>query len=311
MGFQQAMQAVPTVISFSTFPDETSMQADYIFPDNHGLESWGYQRVLAGTGQPTLSGAQPVVVPFFNTRSTVDVLLAAAAAAGGQAASASTAKDEVEYLQGKLTNLVSETDGYFGAPEINSFMAQFQQYGGWWKNSGALGTPSSADVLNLSIKADAAQFEGSGEFFLVPFLSPTLGDNGANKPWLQELADPNTTVMWSTWVEINPETAASLGLDNGDVALITSPAGAVEVSVYKYPAIRPDTIAIPFGQGHTAYGRFAQGRGVNPLNLLGAKFNEAGDLALAGTKVKVEKTGKTQPLARLEGALGVYGFDAK
>jgi hypothetical protein len=60
-------------------------------------------------------------------------------------------------------------------------------------------------------------------------------------------------------------------------------------------------IAIPFGQGHTAYGRYAEGRGVNPSNLFGKTFNGAGDLAFAGLKVKIEKTGKKRPISRLEG----------
>ena len=64
---------------------------------------------------------------------------------------------------------------------------------------------------------------------------------------------------------------------------------------------------MPFGQGHTAYGRYAQGRGVNPMNVLGLHFNEAGDLAFAGMKVRVEKTGRKQPLSRLESRIGVYG----
>ena len=89
---------------------------------------------------------------------------------------------------------------------------------------------------------------------------------------------------------------------------ITSEAGEIKASVYKYPAIRPDTIAVPFGQGHTAYGRFAAGRGVNPADLFGAHFNEAGDLAFAGMKVKVEKTSEKRVLPRLEGKAGVYGF---
>jgi anaerobic selenocysteine-containing dehydrogenase len=135
-----------------------------------------------------------------------------------------------------------------------------------------------------------------------------LGEAGANKPWLQELADPTTTVMWNTWVEINPKTAEELGIADDDVVRIVSEAGTVEASVYKYPAIRPDTIAMPFGQGHTAYGSYAQGRGVNPADILGANFNEAGDLAFMGMKVKVEKTGKKRELSRMEGKLGVYGF---
>jgi hypothetical protein len=81
----------------------------------------------------------------------------------------------------------------------------------------------------------------------------------------------------------------------------------VEVSVYQYPAIRPDTIAMPFGQGHTAYGRYAEGRGVNPASLLGLQTNAAGGLAMSAVKVKIEKTGRQRTLSRLESILGVYG----
>jgi hypothetical protein len=35
-----------------------------------------------------------------------------------------------------------------------------------------------------------------------------------------------------------------------------------------YPGIRPDMVAIPLGQGHRGGGRYARGRGVNPLQLL-------------------------------------------
>jgi hypothetical protein len=162
-------------------------------------------------------------------------------------------------------------------------------------------------VLNKNIRAEAAVSHGEGEFFLHPFVSPVLAEAGANKPWLQEVPDPTTTVMWNSWVEINPETAHELGLHNDDVVRITSEAGELEASVYLYPAIRPDTIAIPFGQGHTAYGRYAQDRGVNPADLLGAIFNEAGDLSFAGMKVRVEKTGRQRVISRLESRIGVYG----
>jgi anaerobic selenocysteine-containing dehydrogenase len=311
LNFTNAIQNVAQVISFATFPDETALLADYIFPDHQGLESWGYQRIATGAVQSTLSGAQPVVVPFHNTRSTVDVFLAATKLAGGDFATALPAVDEVGFIQSKVRALLNEPDGSFTAPEELTFMAFFQQHGGWWKNGSALVAPSAPDALNRDIQAGEAEFTGEGEFVLMPFMSPTLGDNGANKPWLQELADPTTTVMWSTWVEMNPSTAEELGIESNDVLKITSEAGEIELPVYKYPAIRPDVIAIPFGQGHTAYGRFAAGRGVNPLKLIGLQLNEAGDLAFAGMKVQVVKTGENRPLSRLEGALGVYGFDAK
>jgi anaerobic selenocysteine-containing dehydrogenase len=306
LGFEEALKNVGTVISFATFPDETAVQSDYVFPDHHGLEAWGYQRG-SGSSQSVLSGLQPVVSRFYDTRSTADVFIAAAGLLGGQAAAALPFTDEVAYIQSKLTNLVSQTDGSFAAPEINTFSVYFQQHGGWWKRSAESTQISAAGALGQAMNVEAAEFAGEGEFFFLPFVSPTLGINGANKPWLQELADPMTTVMWNTWVEINPETAHELGVENDDVVKIVSEAGEVEVPVYLYPAIRPDVIAMPFGQGHTAFGRYAQGRGANPANLLSAHFNEAGDLAFAGMKVKVEKTGRKQPLSRLESRIGVYG----
>ncbi len=193
--------------------------------------------------------------------------------------------------------------GSFAAPEINTFMAYFQQHGGWWKPD-ALTPASQAPVA--AMEPGESIFE-QGEFFLLPFVSPTLGEAGANKPWLQETPDPTTTVMWNTWVEIHPAVAHELGLENDDVVRIISESGELEAPIYMYPAIRPDTIAIPFGQGHAAYGRYASGRGVNPADLFGSKFNDAGDLAFAGVKVRLEKTGRRQVLSRLESRMGVYG----
>jgi anaerobic selenocysteine-containing dehydrogenase len=303
MGFEAALANVATVISFATYPDETAVAADYVFPDRHGLESWGYQHAF-GSMQSVLSGAQPVVAPFLvGSQATADVLIAAAGLAGQSLPYA----DEVAYIQGKLSTLVSQADGSFAAPEINSFSAFFQQHGGWWKTTADGDAPVAESTLGRELTLSPAQAAGEGEFFFVPFVSPTLGEYGANKPWLQELSDPTTTVMWNTWVEINPETAHELGVTNDDVVKIISEAGEVEAPVYLYPAIRPDTIAMPFGQGHTAYGRYAQGRGANPAILLGLHFNEAGDLAYQGMKVRVEPTGRQQPLSRLESRIGVYG----
>jgi len=134
-----------------------------------------------------------------------------------------------------------------------------------------------------------------------------MDGSGANRPWLQETPNSLTTVMWNSWISIHPETAASLGVTDDDVVKVTSPAGEVEAVVYRYPAIRPDTVAVPFGQGHTALGRFAEGRGFNPANLLPAATNEAGDMSYADVKVTITPTGQKRLLARLESKEGVYG----
>jgi anaerobic selenocysteine-containing dehydrogenase len=168
--------------------------------------------------------------------------------------------------------------------------------------------PEAAQALSaLAGRLPAPQYLDKDEFTLHVFPSPLLGDgSGANKPWLQETPDPTTTVMWNTWIEINPKTAEELGLQNDDVLKVISPYGEIEAPVYCYPGIRTDTVAIPFGQGHTAYGRYAEGRGANPARLFSPEVNSAGDLRIDGT-VRLEKTGRKQVLARLESRIGVYG----
>ncbi len=307
LGFIDGLANVPQIISFASFPDDTSAYADYIFPDHTALESWGYQKGSPGADRTVISGFQPVVIPFYKTKASADVLLAAVQVIGGNLATALPYKDEVEYIQSSLTDLVP-MEGFFNAVDINGFMSQFQQYGGWWNAQPKLDIPNGRQALSLPLSTPAAKFAGTGDFFLFPFMSPILGDgSGANKPWLQEIPDPTTTVMWNSWVEINPVTADNLGLADDDVVRINSPMGSIEAVVYRYPAIRPDTIAIPFGQGHITYGRYAQGRGINPGDLLSLTLNGADDLAFGATKVQIEKTGRKQQLSRLESLMGVYG----
>ncbi len=104
-----------------------------------------------------------------------------------------------------------------------------------------------------------------------------------------------TSVAWGSWIEIHPKTARHLGVDHGDVLRIESPFGSVEAPAYLYPGLRPDVIAMPLGQGHTAYGRYANGRGPSPLEIIAPeREDETGVLALVGTRVRLSKIGEGQ-----------------
>jgi anaerobic selenocysteine-containing dehydrogenase len=304
LGFTAAMQNVPQVISFASFPDETAIASDYVLPDHTNLESFGYQTNLAGSDRRTISAAQPVVSPMYNTRATADVLIEAARAAGTGGLNYS---DEVDFIQQKLEGLVGESGGNIQASEPLSFWTRWLQHGGWWPAQAGLDQGSSNAAIDESLSFQPTQALADHSFHLVVY--PThLGDgSGANRPWLQETPNPNTTVTWNSWIEINPHTAEELGIHNDDIVLVRSQAGEIEAVAYLYPAIRPDVVAMPFGQGHTALGRFAEGRGVNPARILEVAVNEAGDLAYADTIVTLEVTGRRRPLARAESETGVYG----
>jgi anaerobic selenocysteine-containing dehydrogenase len=193
-----------------------------------------------------------------------------------------------------------------GATSADVLWARFLRQGGWWQGAArpeAL-QPQATAALNVA----APQFQGDEQtypYFLHLYLSPFLSDGrGASLPWLQGVPDPMTTLAWQTWVEIHPSLAQKLGVGYGDIVQVTSPAGQIEVPVYIYRAIRPDTAAIPIGQGHTDEGRYARDRGANPLQLLGAQPGPSGDLAWAGVRVKLAPTGRHVPLAVFESLEG-------
>ena len=48
------------------------------------------------------------------------------------------------------------------------------------------------------------------------------------------------------------EDRQGMGIKEGDIVTVSSPSGAIDLPVYLYPAVRPDTVSIPIGQGHTA-----------------------------------------------------------
>jgi anaerobic selenocysteine-containing dehydrogenase len=305
VGFTEALNNVPFVVSFSSFIDDTGIQADLILPDHSYLESWGFQIPRPGADRPVISGQQPVVRPLYDTRATVDVLLELAAQLGGAAAEALPWANEVAYLQELVGKLQGSSLSIYDAETLAGFWVLWRQYGGWWSEKGITREPETTLIVSQPLSVDQPTFEGDSQTYpysLYPYSSLTLTDGrGANLPLLQETPDPMTTARWGTWVELNPETARSLGVGDNDIVRVISPHGQIEVPVVVYPGISPDVVAIPIGQGHTDYGRFAAERGANPLKLLApVAAPDSGELAWGATLVRVDTTTDRRELARLE-----------
>jgi anaerobic selenocysteine-containing dehydrogenase len=106
------------------------------------------------------------------------------------------------------------------------------------------------------------------------------------------MPDPITSAMWSSWVEINTAIAAKLGIVDGDVVEIASGHGTVRAPAVVSPGIAPDVVAMPAGQGHRTFTRYASGRGANPVDVLAPTRVEGTDaLAWAATRVRVTRIG--------------------
>ena len=74
-------------------------------------------------------------------------------------------------------------------------------------------------------------------FFLHPYLSDRLHDGrGANLPWMQELPDPLTSVVYGSWVELNPKTAtATRGRATATSSTWNPMHGRITAPVFVYP----------------------------------------------------------------------------
>ncbi len=304
-GFLDALANVPFVVSFAPMVDETAVWADLILPDRAYLEGWGYALASPGFDLPVVSSQQPVVTPVFDSRSTADILLTVAKGIPA-AAQALPWPHEVAFLKETIDQLGPGAAGGSGAEVLFS---RFQQSGGWWPASPPAPAPPALAPAS-AIQVTPPTYQGSEEeypFFLYLYPSTLLGDGrGASQPWLQGSPDPMTTISWQTWVELHPETAEKLGVRDGDMVSVTSPEGELEAPVYVYPAIRPDTVAIPFGQGHTDCGRYARDRGGNPMSLVGTRTDATGSsLTWANLRVNVRPTGERLALALFESKVGV------
>lgn len=294
---KEALERVPFIASFSSFADETSGLADLILPDHSPLESWVDDVPESGAAAAVISLAPPALQPLHDTRATPDVLLDLAHRLGGPPARTLPWKTYEEMLAAAYTPL-RHSPGSVTAAAEDEFWTKMKLQGGWWSSGPLPPTkPAPADGRFEPAKPQDPEFDGPAQdfpFYFLPFASQQFLDGRhANLPWLQEMPDLLSTAMWGTWVEIHPETARRLEIAQGDLVEVSSPHGALRAPVVLSPGIAPDVIAMPVGQGHQQYGRYASGRGANPIAILGAKTEpETGALAWAATRVKVRRIGQ-------------------
>ncbi|HZM27145.1 MAG TPA: molybdopterin-dependent oxidoreductase, partial [Gemmatimonadales bacterium] len=289
-GFAARFKKAGFKVSTSPYFDETAAQCDLILPNHHSLERWDDVHPRAGVA----GLMQPVMEPVFRTMATGDVLLKVAQKAGG-----ALARFNAPSFEAQLKNRWAELAKQQGQADAEGFWRAAVQRGGLYGDRPAAAEVKMAAGVEATYTAPA--FDGSGEFYFAPHVSSFLYDGrGTNKPWLLENPDPVTKLTWHSWVEVHPDTAARLDVRNGEIVRLVSPQGAIEAPVCVYPGIHPQVLSVPLGFGHTEYGAYAKGRGVNALDLLGAKSGQA-FVAYLSTKVAVEKTRKYQKLASTEG----------
>ena len=331
-GFREALKfGDPYIVSFSSFMDDTSQMADLVLPDRAYLEDWGDDVPEPGPGYQVVGIQQPVVnpLPDLDPRSFPDILLTLSQELelddglpnSFQNVLRDWAKQKFEDGQG--LPLGEQEQG----PTFEAFWNKLLQTGGWWDRTKiSTGAPAPPNLVELARQVDQRvptfrapeAADQSNVFYFVPFLSNSLLDGRlAHVPWLQATPDPLTTIVWQTWIEMNPKDAKRMGLKEGDMASVRSATGdTAEVLVYPHPAVPPGLVGMPVGQGHAPGVEYAsrkgEQRGVNPIAMLALEVVQGtGALAWAATKVLIEPTGRSTKVPKFEGIVPAFPIGTK
>ena len=236
------------VVSLTNFLDETSRLADLILPVSLPLETWDDYCGWA----PLVSTLQPVMGKITAAPHLGDLLLEVGFESNRPAPDFKTYIAERLRRQGRLGDELE-------------WLRTLQQGGIFPPSGQTTGAPPKAlpDRLPGALAAPYRTPPAGLAFAAVPSIRFFDG-RGANRPWLCEVPDPISRVAWQSPVWIHPDTAREKGCDQADVLRITTGAGSLEAPAYVTEVVRPGMLVMAIGQGHTAYGRYAQVAGSEP-----------------------------------------------
>lgn len=168
------------------------------------------------------------------------------------------------------------------------------------KNNSSQNLELVLNRLNISARGDTAflphhepvPYESDIPLHLITFQPLPIRDGtGAHLPMMQEMFGYTVQRYWNSWVEIHPLTAKEYGISDGQWVWLESSVASMKVQVKITPGILPNVVAVPFGLGHTSYGRYAIGHGVNPYSIMRNLYDlVSGKPALETTKVKLSVT---------------------
>ena len=166
------------------------------------------------------------------------------------------------------------------------------------------------------------------EFVLLPVATLAMGDGTlGNRSWLQELPDPVTTIVWGPWIEINSEVAREMKIERHDLLEVEAfGVGTLRLSAVPLPSLHREAVAIPIGDdfaqfnkweayreggmdygiGNRLYGplgftnRGFGSKGVNPRQLVGARFTAGGEPLWVGSAVTIKKLDQQQRVTAMD-----------
>lgn len=261
---EEALSSVPTVISCQYSRNESAEASHYLAPVDHYLEAWSDLNPSAGY----YAIVQPTIQRIFDTRSAAESLLVWS--------EHELAKD----IQASNLEVRPYHDFIQSVWKQDVFTAQsdFSIFRSFWDNVlhdgfllNASQTEPFGEFTGGNVDSQAITKPSGGAIELKLFESVGIGDGRyANNPWLQEMPDPITRVVWDNTLHVPIHWN---GTDDFEVFNNLKDDGSlVEVRVGDFAKTLPtvkqfgqlsNTVSAALGYGRRVSGRAGQGVGVD------------------------------------------------
>jgi menaquinone reductase, molybdopterin-binding-like subunit len=307
--FTRALDQIPLVVSFSSLMDETSGYADLVFPVPTFLERWDDQVNALGVPFPVYGVVKPILPPSYDAKPLGEVLLALAGKLGGPVKAAlpyenmesvvkQTAKGFYDSKKGRLADGPVPEAGKYSSASFESFDKFWEQLvarGTWYQLENYTDESKGKWDLGLAPLKTPVYKMGLANIdyriLMIPQPLLLLQSNGmANPPFLTKYLGTETIEGDKLVAQINPKTAASLSLMEGQMVTIRSTSGQVTAKIHLFEGAKPDCVFVPLGLGHSAFDPTLKNRGENPYPMISSEMDPLTGLKVGwATPVKITK----------------------
>ena len=278
LDFAAALERVPTSIHLAFTDDETSSRCTWHLPRAHAFESWGDHRASDGT----VSVQQPLIAPLRGGHSEQEVLAMIAGIRGWRG---------YQLVRGTMSESLGRPS------DLERIWRQSLHRGvvvGAPRPAPRQVAPREAEI----VAALSGQAPAGGEGWDIAFTPSYQVYDGryANVPWLLELPDPITKVVWDNAAYLSPASAEELGVSNGDLLRVSREGVEASLSIpaFVLPGHADRVITLPLGFGRTRAGEWGTGAGFDVYPL------RTSDSLGFASGASVTKAGGTYDLAQTQ-----------
>ena len=330
---KEALSKVKCKISFSLLPNETWSVCDYAVPTTHWLESWMDAQPKAGL----YSLAQPTIRPLFEVRSHMLSFMKWMDKGETKIVSSESVSDTLQ-VQSQDTTGNEVVESKWDAVDkdlmkVYDYMKSLWQrevfpkqnkyttFRSFWDNTlhdGFVmveGGSAAGSGTQISLTGNITKVSSGKEVMFYESVAIGAG-HYADNPWLQEMPDPLTRVVWANYVHLPIEWDGENFKYYNDIAedgtlVNVGPAGSeITLPVVRQFGQMKDTFAIALGYGREISG--AAGIGVGERVNQYLKRDTDGNLQFFAENVEVSgSVGKDDIFAcvQLHHTMGLRGKD--